>query len=94
MNGHFVIMYKATTETGKTFHYYSYLQIGFGNNMMNIFRTINDDNGIMKFTIEVNGCFPFQTKKKAVEVVSINNEGANKNGTGLNAFLKEIDGES
>lgn len=94
MNGNFVIQYKATTETGKTFYYYSYLQIGFGNNMMNIFRTIHDDNGIMKFTIEVNGCFPFQTKKKAKEVADINNAGADHNGTGLTAFLKEIAGES
>ena len=94
MYGYFVIMYHATTETGKEFNYFGYAPIKMGYNMLNMLRTTHEDNGIMKFTIEVKGCYQFKTKKEAAEFTAHNNKGADHNGTGLDAFLKEINGES
>ncbi len=90
MNGHFVIMYKATTETGKEFNYFSYIAIKMGYNMMKILRNIPGYTGNVNSKIEVKCCYQFQTKKEAKAFADHNNQGADHNGTGLKAFLDEI----
>ena len=94
MNGHFVILRKATTKTGKTFYWYEYHSIGYGNDIMGELRTVNNFYKGIEHTIEAERLFPFKTMREASNFVDHNNQGADLNGTGLTAFLKEINGES
>ena len=94
MKGHFVILRKATTETGKIFYWYEHHSIGYGNDIMRELKTLHNFYKGIGHTIEAERLFQFKTMREASEFESRNNKGADKNGTGMTAFLKEIAGES
>ena len=94
MNGQFIILRKATTATGKTFYWYEHHSIGYGNDIMRELRTVHNVYKGIEHTIEADRLFQFKTMREASEFESRNNKGADKNGTGMTAFLKEIAGES
>ena len=94
MNAQFVILRKATTDTGKTFHWYEHHSIGYGNDIMRELRTLHNFYKGIGHTIEAESLFPFKTMREASDFADHNNAGADHNGTGLTAFLKEIAGES
>ena len=92
MNAQFVILRKATTKTGKTFYWYEHHSIGYGNDIMRELRTLHNFYKGIEHTIEAERLFPFKTVREASEFEARNNMGADMNGTGLTAFLKEIAG--
>lgn len=94
MNAQLVILRKATTDTGKTFYWYEHISIGYGTDIMRDLRTNHGNNGSRTFTIEADRLFPFKTMREAIEFAERNNMGADMNGTGLDAFIKEMSHKS
>lgn len=89
MKGHFVIIHKATTGTGKTFYWYEYVSIGYGNNIMSEISNVTRNNDGRPFTIKTDGIYQFKTMKEAIEFAVRGDEVADHNGNGFNAFLAE-----
>ena len=94
MNAQLVILRKATTDTGKTFYWYEHISIGYGTDIMRDLGTVHGNNNGRTFTIEADRLFPFKTMREAIEFAERNNVGADMNGTGLDAFIKEMNRKS
>ena len=89
MKGHFVIQYKATTATGKTFYWYEYVSLGYGDNILREVSNVTRDNDGRPFTIKTDSIYPFKTKSEAIGFAERGDEVADHNGNGFNAFLAE-----
>ena len=94
MKGQFVILRKATTETGKTFYWYEHHSFGYGTDIMRELKTLHNFYKGIGHTIEAEGLFQFKTMKEAIKFEERGDENEDNNGTGMTAFLKEIAGES
>lgn len=89
MKAHYVIVHKATTATGKTFYWYEYASMGYGNNILSELSNVTRDNDGRPFTIKTDSIFLFKTMEEAIAFAVHRDEVEEHNGSGFNAFLAE-----